>query len=314
VAEELLQPVIAKLQTIAVRGIAASNMLCALDPSAAAYASKASGALYIGLLEGSGDYMLLLRREIAETLVWAGNPDKAASIDEQGKLRPRHSFAAWKETVRGRSLPWTDLELENASFLREQAIRWRKAEMLRDSEKQVRHLAKYDTLTGLLNRHSVYVKLEQCIKEAESGSSQLVVLFIDLDHFKPINDHYGHAAGDQILKITANRMQNQVRSDDCVGRLGGDEFIIILPSGPSVETAVLKVVERILRAVEEPIEIIDSGARVNVTASIGLSRYPIDGTSSEELISRSDAAMYRIKRGGGNAFELFQADNANDEK
>jgi chemotaxis family two-component system sensor kinase Cph1 len=306
VAEELLQPVIAKLQSISVRGIASSNMLGALDPSAASYASKASGALYIGLIEGSGDYILLLRREFAETLVWAGNPDKAASLDEQGRLRPRHSFAAWKENVRGRSLPWSDLELENASFLREQAIRWREAEMLRNSEEQVRYLAKYDTLTGLLNRHAVYLKLEQCIREAEAGYSQLAVLFIDLDHFKPINDRYGHAAGDQILKITAKRMQDLVRSDDCVGRLGGDEFIIILPSGPSMETAMLKVVERILRAVEEPIEI-DSDARVHVTASIGLSRYPIDGTNSEVLISRSDVAMYRIKRGGGNAFELFQA-------
>ena len=167
-------------------------------------------------------------------------------------------------------------------------------------------------VTGLLNRHAVYVKLEQCIREAESDSSLLFVLFIDLDHFKPINDRYGHAAGDQILKITADRMQNQVRSDDCVGRLGGDEFIIILPSGPDIETAVLKVVGRIPRAVGEPIEI-HSGVHVNVTASIGPSRYPIDGTSSEVLINRSDAAMYRTKRGGGNAFELFRPDNANDE-
>jgi two-component system, chemotaxis family, sensor kinase Cph1 len=312
VAEELLHPVIAKLKSISVRGIASSNMLGALDPSAASYASEASGALYMGFAEGNGDYIFLLRREFAATLVWAGNPDKAASLDEHGRLRPRHSFAAWKETVRGRSLPWSDLELENASFLREQAIRWREAEMLRKSEDQVRYLAKYDTLTGLLNRHAVYVKLEQCIREAEAGNSQLAVLFVDLDHFKPINDRYGHAVGDQILKITAQRMQDQVRSDDCVGRFGGDEFIIILPSGPGMETAVLKLVGGILRAVEEPIEI-DSGARVNVTASIGLSRYPIDGTSSDVLISRSDVAMYGIKRGGGNAFELYRADVAKDE-
>jgi diguanylate cyclase (GGDEF)-like protein len=312
VAEELLHPVIEKLKSISVRGIASSNMLGALDPSAASYAGEASGALYIGFTEGSDDYILLMRREFVETLVWAGNPNKADSLDELGRLCPRHSFAAWKETVRGRSLPWSDLELENASFLREQAIRWREAEMLRQSEEQVRYLAKYDTLTGLLNRHAVYVKLEQYIREAESGHSQLAVLFIDVDHFKPINDRYGHAAGDQILKITAKRMADQLRSDDCVGRLGGDEFVIILPSGPDIEAAVLRIVGRILRAVEEPIQI-DSGARVNVTASIGLSRYPIDGTSSEVLISRSDAAMYRIKQGGGNAFELFRDDHINYE-
>ena len=114
-----------------------------------------------------------------------------------------------------------------------------------------------------------------------------------------------------ILKITAKRMQHQVRSEDCVGRFGGDEFIIILP-GLSLETNVLKVVERILRTVEEPIEI-EAGVRVNVTASIGLSRYPVDGTTGEALISRSDMAMYRVKGSGGNAFDLFRADEVKDE-
>ncbi|MGA2539828.1 MAG: GGDEF domain-containing protein, partial [Terracidiphilus sp.] len=149
-------------------------------------------------------------------------------------------------------------------------------------------------------------------KQAESDHSQIVVLFIDLDHFKPINDRYGHAAGDRILKITAKRMQHHVRSEDCAGRLGGDEFIIILP-GLSLDRNVLKVVERILRTIEEPIEI-EGGARVNVTASIGLSRYPVDGSSSEALISRSDMAMYRVKGGGGNAFDLFRPDNIKDEE
>jgi diguanylate cyclase (GGDEF)-like protein len=311
VTEQLLLPVIARLQSVSARGIASSNMLGALDPSAASYASEASGALYIGLTEETGDYLLLLRRELVETVVWAGNPDKAASLDEFGRLRPRASFAAWKETVRGHSLPWSDLELENASFVREQLLRLRESEKLRKSEEHVRYLAKYDALTGLLNRHAIQLKLEQCVNEAESDHSQIAVLFIDLDHFKPINDRYGHAAGDQILKITAKRMQHQVRSEDCVGRLGGDEFIIVLP-GLSLETNVLEVVRRILRTVERPVEI-EGETRVNVTASIGLSRYPVDGTTSEALISRSDMAMYRVKGSGGNAFDLFQADGVEDE-
>jgi chemotaxis family two-component system sensor kinase Cph1 len=98
VDEELLLPVIAKLQSISTRGIASSNRLSMLDPSAASYADKASGALYIGLTEGTGDYLLLLRRELVETIMWAGNPDKTVSVDEQGRLRPRASFAAWKDT------------------------------------------------------------------------------------------------------------------------------------------------------------------------------------------------------------------------
>jgi diguanylate cyclase (GGDEF)-like protein len=311
VSEELLLPVIAKLHSISARRIASSNMLSALDPSAISYASQAGGALYIGLTEETGDYLLLLRRELVETLVWAGNPDKAASLDESGRLRPRASFAAWKETVRGKSLPWSDLELENASLVREQLLRLRESEKLRKSEEHVRYLAKYDALTGLLNRHAIQLKLDQCVREAESDHSQIAVLFIDLDHFKPVNDRYGHAAGDQILKITGKRMQHQVRSEDCVGRLGGDEFIIILP-GLNLEASVLKVVERILRTVEEPIEI-EAGVRVKVTASIGLSRYPIDGTTGEALINRSDMAMYRVKGSGGNAFDLFRTDEVKDE-
>jgi len=311
VTEELLLPVIARLQSLSARGIASSNMLGALDPGAASYASEASGALYIGLTEETGDYLLLLRRELVETLVWAGNPDKAASRDEAGQLRPRASFAAWKETVRGHSLPWSDLELENASFVREQLLRLRESAKLRKSEEHIRYLAKYDALTGLLNQHAIHLKLEQCVKEAESDHSQIAVLFIDLDHFKPVNDRYGHAAGDQILKIIAKRMQHKVRSEDCVGRLGGDEFIIILP-GLSLGANVLEVVGRILRAVERPIEM-GGETRVNVTASIGLSRYPVDGTTSEALISRSDMAMYRAKGSGGNAFDLVRADEAKGE-
>jgi chemotaxis family two-component system sensor kinase Cph1 len=312
VDEELLLPVIAKLQSISARGVASSNILGLLDSSAASYADKASGALYIGLTEGTGDYLLLLRRELTETVVWAGNPDKTVSVDERGRLRPRTSFAAWKETVRGRSQPWSELELENASLVREQLLRLREAHKLHKSEEHVRYLASYDTLTGLLNRHSIRLQLEQYVQKATADCSSLAVLFIDLDHFKPVNDRYGHAAGDKILKITAKRMQHIVRPEDIVGRLGGDEFIVILP-GLKLETDALKVVERILGAVEKPLEI-DNGVRVSVTASIGLSRFPVDGTTSEALISRSDMAMYRVKGSGGNAFELCRAADIKDRK
>jgi diguanylate cyclase (GGDEF)-like protein len=312
VDEELLLPVIAKLQGISVHGVASSNLLGLLDSSAASYADRASGALYIGLNEGTGDYLLLLRRELVETIMWAGNPDKAVSVDERGCMRPRTSFAAWKETVRGRSQPWSELEVENASLVREQLLRLREAQKLHKSEEHVRYLASHDALTGLLSRHSIHLQLEQSVQKATADCSSLAVLFVDLDHFKPVNDRYGHAAGDKILKITAKRMQHMVRPEDIVGRLGGDEFIVILP-GLKLETDALKVVERILRAVEKPLEI-DNGVRVSVTASIGLSRFPVDGTTSEALISRSDMAMYRVKASGGNAFELCRADDIKDSR
>jgi light-regulated signal transduction histidine kinase (bacteriophytochrome) len=136
VPEASLQAVIAKLRSLATRGVASSENLRALDASAASYASDASGALFIGLNERSGDYLLFLRRELVETVLWAGDPDKTKTVsaDASGKLHPRTSFAAWKETVRGQSSPWTERDLENARFLREQLRHIQDAQRLRKLE------------------------------------------------------------------------------------------------------------------------------------------------------------------------------------
>ena len=127
VALESLLPVLGKLQKLAARGVAGSNRLSACDQSASSYAANVSGALYVLLDEMSGDYVLLLRQELVQTTVWGGNPDKARYADASGRLRPRSSFAAWQETVHGVSRPWTEVQLENARFLREQQIRLREA-------------------------------------------------------------------------------------------------------------------------------------------------------------------------------------------
>lgn len=312
VEEELLLPVIRNLRSVPSGSIASSNMLSILDRGAASYASQVSGALYLGLTEGTGDYLLLLRRELVETVIWAGNPDKAVSADERGRLRPRASFAAWQETVRGRSRPWNELQLESAGFLREQLLRLREAQKLHKSDERVRYLAHHDTLTGLMNRHSIYLKLEECVKEAAADGSSFNVLFIDLDRFKYFNDSLGHAVGDQILEIVAKRMQRQVRAKDIVGRLGGDEFIIIMQR-MHPETEISQAVKRILNSIEEPLGI-EHDSPIKLTASIGLSCYPLDGVSSEDLVSRSDTAMYRVKRSGGNAFEVFRPDTNGGDK
>ena len=125
VDEDALEAVIGKFRKFSSRGIASSNSLSFLDGAAENYARVVSGALYIGLSEAAGDYILLLRRELIETVVWAGNPDKAISADALGVLHPRTSFAAWQETVRGRARPWTEPQLESARFLREQLLRLR---------------------------------------------------------------------------------------------------------------------------------------------------------------------------------------------
>jgi diguanylate cyclase (GGDEF)-like protein len=321
--EGLLAPIIQQLKALSTRGIASSDHLSALDPSAAPYAPLAAGALYIGLTSdgdthdpatgqvsldsGTGDYLLLLRRELAQTVRWAGNPNKTATSGDGGRLQPRTSFAAWQETVRGKCRPWSGIEREDAGILREHILRLRATSELRTSEKRARYMAAHDSLTGLINRRSIHNALDHCVKEAESRQSCFSVLFVDLDRFKHFNDTLGHDVGDLILKIVSKRLTHQVRNQDFVGRFGGDEFILILP-GLQLEAEVLQVVARILRAIEEPLEI-GQDRSLNITASVGLSRYPVDGASSEMLISRSDTAMYRVKRSGGNAFEVYQSDD-----
>lgn len=132
--ESLLLSSIALLRTASTRGIASCDSLMELDANAAEFAGQVSGALYIGMAEGTGDYLLFLRRELTETVSWAGNPDKTQSLGDDGGLRPRASFASWQETVHGHSRPWTDIELDSARLLREQLMRLREAKKLLASE------------------------------------------------------------------------------------------------------------------------------------------------------------------------------------
>ena len=144
--EEALFPVIEQLRQRSSRGIASSHMLSELDPGAASHAGHVGGALFLALSEpdlttGCGDYLLFLRQELVETVAWAGNPDKSVSADEHGRLHPRTSFESWRQTTRGRSIPWGDLELESARFLREQLLRLRQTQRFIEAKEEARHAA-----------------------------------------------------------------------------------------------------------------------------------------------------------------------------
>jgi diguanylate cyclase (GGDEF)-like protein len=148
--------------------------------------------------------------------------------------------------------------------------------------------------------------LDECVQQASASHSSFSVLFIDLDRFKHLNDSLGHAAGDRILKIVAERMKHQMRADDVVGRLGGDEFVIILAGDH--DESFSPVIARILNSISEPMQI-DENTRVAITASIGIGRFPVDGVDGDALLTRSDTAMYQVKRKGGNAFDSCLVDS-----
>ncbi|HET7546988.1 MAG TPA: EAL domain-containing protein, partial [Usitatibacter sp.] len=176
-------------------------------------------------------------------------------------------------------------------------------------EEQLARQANFDTLTGLANRNLLRDRLQQAIVRARRDSATLAVLFLDVDHFKMVNDSLGHTVGDEMLRIVAGRLASCVRESDTVARLGGDEFVILLVtrSGDgSAEVDVNSVVEKILARLGEPVTL---GEReVRPAASIGVSIYPQDGSDADTLLRNADAAMYRAKELGRGRFQFFTAD------
>lgn len=161
------------------------------------------------------------------------------------------------------------------------------------------HAATHDDMTGLVNRAYFYQRIEDKILEAKRDNLQFTIMFIDLDGFKQINDVNGHHIGDALLRMAADRLQNQVRKSDIVARLGGDEFGILLHhlNGPS---DVERFTQKLIDNVAEPFLIKDFS--LNVTASIGLSQFPVAGDTSDDLVNEADQAMYKSKNKGKNCF------------
>jgi len=173
---------------------------------------------------------------------------------------------------------------------------------LLEKQQHLDHLAHHDQLTGLPNRLYLAAHLPGAIEDARRTSSNLAVLFLDLDRFKHINDSRGHETGDKLLKAVAQRIRATVRTEDVVVRMGGDEFIVILKSVRS-SGQVNETAARINEALSAPIPV--DGRPLVTTVSIGVSLYPRDGTDMGELLRHSDTAMYQAKDRGRNNFQLF---------
>jgi diguanylate cyclase (GGDEF)-like protein/PAS domain S-box-containing protein len=169
------------------------------------------------------------------------------------------------------------------------------------AEEQIEYHAYHDVLTGLPNRKLFTDRLRHSVLRAKRGGWPVAVMFIDIDHFKTINDTLGHTAGDELLLEMASRLRSCVRDDDTVARLGGDEFTIILAELRHPEDAV-SVAQKILDAVQVPLSI--GGMSIVVTSSIGISLYPQDGADPEALLRNADSAMYRAKEAGRNTVQL----------
>jgi diguanylate cyclase (GGDEF)-like protein len=172
------------------------------------------------------------------------------------------------------------------------------------AEEQTRYQANHDFLTDLPNRVLFNDRLELAILHAHRRKHKLAVMFLDLDHFKRVNDTLGHSAGDALLVQVAARLKRCLREDDTVARLGGDEFVVLL-SGLSRESDVAGMATKVLAALDEPFEV--QKREIFLAGSIGIALYPADGTDVETLLKNVDTAMYRAKETGRNSFQFFTA-------
>ncbi len=171
-------------------------------------------------------------------------------------------------------------------------------------EELVRHQALHDRLTGLPNRQLLDDRLPAAIEGSRCRGNQLAVAFLDLDRFKTINDTLGHAVGDRLLQIAAQRLKSCLRDGDTIVRWGGDEFILLLPHLNSADDAA-HIAQRILDVLQPTFEI--EQHRLHVTSSIGIALYPCDGTDAETLIKNADMALYRAKEQGRNNYQIFSS-------
>lgn len=170
------------------------------------------------------------------------------------------------------------------------------------AERRMRHQAHHDSLTDLPNRGALKQRIAEAVERADRDKAALAVLFLDLDHFKEVNDRLGHAAGDRLLQEVAQRLLRLLRHEDTVGRLGGDEFLILLEGLPAPRFAG-QVAEKIIEALTQPFTL--NGEQVEVGASIGIAVFPEHAGDAEALINHADAAMYGAKAAGRDTFCYF---------
>jgi diguanylate cyclase (GGDEF)-like protein/PAS domain S-box-containing protein len=177
----------------------------------------------------------------------------------------------------------------------------------KENELRLLYLADHDALTGLPNRRLFLHSLARGIERAAGTEGTLAVLFVDLDRFKRINDVFGHDAGNTVLRDAARRIGSCVRDHDTVARLGGDEFTVLL-EGVETTPGICAVADRIRAELKRPFPVAES--EVYVSASIGIALFPRDGTSAEELLKRSDVAMYQAKKNGRDNQQFYSAESA----
>ena len=174
---------------------------------------------------------------------------------------------------------------------------------IKQNEAALAHLAHHDALTGLPNRTQLFIRLKHSIDIAKRNKTMLALLMFDLDHFKYVNDSFGHAAGDQLLKLVTEKLIKRFREQDCLCRLGGDEFTLVLDNITSPDAAA-RVAEEVIQMLSMPWRLANE-IEVRISASVGISLYPSHGDNAEDLLQQADTSLYGAKAEGRSRYKFF---------
>lgn len=252
------------------------------------YKDKACGILAIKMTGLDDHCLIFYRAEFIHHVEWAGNPD-AALRSSKVDYSPRDSFERFLQIIHNHSSPWLSHERNAAEFIRSMIVNKQLQDLL---QSQTLH----DPLTGLLNRLYMAQSLEIEIQRAMREKQTLSVLLADLDFFKKFNDHFGHLAGDLVLKEFSAFLKMHFRGYDHIYRYGGEEFLVILPGISEMDAQ--EKAEALRQAVKKMVIRFEGKTLPSLTVSMGLSRYPMDGSDGQALIKLADAALYKAKEGG----------------
>ncbi|MHA6494360.1 sensor domain-containing protein [Pseudomonas borbori] len=235
-----------------------------------------------------------LRSMACDSLYWLGVPLNSHQGTIGALIVQSYSAGA----------PYTDKDKELLQFVSTQVA------AAIERQQMMNHLtfmAQYDQLTQLPNRAMFHDRLVNALARARREQSQLSLLFLDLDKFKQVNDTLGHASGDLLLQLVAQRLRQCVRESDTVARFAGDEFVVLVEHFHSCEQAIL-VAEKIRRALNEPFDL--NGHHHLALPSIGIALYPEHGADEQQLLNQADKAMYQVKKNGGNRYQIASQANA----
>ncbi len=290
------------------------------------HSSDISGFYARRLTSSANCFTVWFRPEHRETIKWGGDPRNPLTVDKHGELSPRNSFDEWTQIVSDKCQNWShldeftaeefsrllrelEIELQNSLLERTNREIEAKNEELRETEKRlkrsnrekekllarVREMARTDELTGLFNRDALMNQLSAELKRVKRYDQELSIVFIDLDHFKEVNDRYGHQAGDDVLEVTGRLLREQTRDSDIAGRYGGEEFMAVLPSTGTEEAA--RFAERFADSLRD--QVFESNDETfQLTCSAGVSSLQSEDEDSDTIIQRADAALYRAKNSG----------------